>query len=97
VFDRDATLGHHLFQDPEAEAVGEIPAGAQQDHRAIEMTAFEHHAFPELTEGIDRTELLMGLRQFPFTCRIAKVLSKHLNGYDAAPWGIDERVPTTAH
>src|SRR3712207_9316212 len=37
--DGDAPLGHHLFQIPEAEIVGEIPPHAEQDHRAIKMPA----------------------------------------------------------
>src|SRR5215212_6446840 len=60
----DASFGHHLFQIPQAQAIGQIPADAEQDHRAIEMTAFEHHASPELAGGIGRTELPGGLRQF---------------------------------
>jgi hypothetical protein len=48
----DASLGHHLLKIPQAEAVSQIPSHTQQDHRAIEMTAFEHHAPPELAGGI---------------------------------------------
>jgi hypothetical protein len=62
VIDRDAALGHHLFQVPEAQIVGQIPADTQKDHRAVEIAAFEHQKPPELIGGIDRTKLLMGLR-----------------------------------
>jgi hypothetical protein len=65
VIDGDPSLSHHLFQIPETEIVGQIPPHAEQDYRAIEVTAFEHHKSPELAGDIDRTELLMGLRQFP--------------------------------
>jgi hypothetical protein len=34
---------------------------------------------------------------YAFTCRMAKALNKHLNGYEAAPWGIDDRIPVPAH
>ncbi len=34
---------------------------------------------------------------YAFTCRMAKALNKHLNGYEAALWGIDDRIPATAH
>jgi hypothetical protein len=34
---------------------------------------------------------------YAFTCRMAKALNKHLAGYEAAPWGIDDRIPATAH
>ncbi|QRM32946.1 hypothetical protein [Microvirga sp. VF16] len=34
---------------------------------------------------------------YAFTCRMAKALNKHLNGYEAAPWGIDDRIPAPAH
>jgi hypothetical protein len=42
VIDRDAALGHHLFQIAQAQIVSEIPPDAQQDHRAIKMTTLEH-------------------------------------------------------
>jgi hypothetical protein len=42
MIDRDTTLGHHLFQVPEAEIVSQIPADTEQDHGSIKMTAFEH-------------------------------------------------------
>jgi hypothetical protein len=60
----DASLGHQLLKIAQAEAVSQIPAHAEQDHRAIEMTAFEHDKPPELAGGTDSTMLLMGLRQF---------------------------------
>ena len=34
---------------------------------------------------------------YAFTCRMAKALNKHLAGYEAAPWGIDDRIRATAH
>jgi hypothetical protein len=34
---------------------------------------------------------------YAFTCRMARALNKHLNGYEAAPWSIDERIPAPAH
>ena len=34
---------------------------------------------------------------YAFTCRMAKALNKHLAGYEAAPWGIDDRIPATVH
>jgi hypothetical protein len=36
-----ASLGHHLFQIPIAEAVTQIPAYAQQDNLAFEMAPLE--------------------------------------------------------
>jgi hypothetical protein len=42
MIDRDTTLGHHLFQVPEAEIVSQILADTEQDHGSIKMTAFEH-------------------------------------------------------
>jgi hypothetical protein len=36
-----ASLGHHLFQTPIAEAVTEIPAHAQQDDLAFEVPPLE--------------------------------------------------------
>ena len=42
VIDRDAALGHHLFQVPEAQIVGEIPADTEQDYRSIKMPALKH-------------------------------------------------------
>jgi hypothetical protein len=62
--DGDAALSHHLFKVSEAQVIGQVPPDAQQDHRAIEMAAFEHHKPPELAGGMNRTKLLMGLRQF---------------------------------
>jgi hypothetical protein len=53
VIDRDTAFGHHLFQVPEAQAVSEIPPDAQQNYRAVEIAAFEHHKPPELAGGID--------------------------------------------
>jgi hypothetical protein len=34
---------------------------------------------------------------YAFICRMAKALNKHLAGYEAAPWGIDNRIPATTH
>ncbi len=34
---------------------------------------------------------------YAFTCRMAKALNKHMAGYEAAPWGINDRIPATAH
>jgi len=34
---------------------------------------------------------------YAFTCRMAKALNKHLAGYEAAPWGIDDRISATTH
>jgi hypothetical protein len=28
----DASFGHHLFQVPQAQAIGQIPADSEQDH-----------------------------------------------------------------
>ena len=42
VIDRDAPLGHHLLQVPQAEIVSQIPPDAEQDHRTIKMPALEH-------------------------------------------------------
>jgi len=42
MIDAEPTLGHHFFQISQAEFVGQIPADTQQDHRTVEMTAFEH-------------------------------------------------------
>jgi hypothetical protein len=51
VINEDAALGHHFFQISEAEAVGQILPHAQQDHRAIEVTAFEHDQLRSLPEA----------------------------------------------
>jgi hypothetical protein len=37
----EASLGHHLLQIPIAEAVTQIPAHAQQDNLAFEVTPLE--------------------------------------------------------
>jgi hypothetical protein len=42
MIDSDAALGHHLFQVPQTEIVGQVPADAEQDHGSIKMPAFEH-------------------------------------------------------
>src|SRR5690606_11870148 len=63
VINGDAALIHHLLKIPQAEIVSQIPPDAQQDHRAIEMTAFEHQAPPERAGGVGRTELPEGLQQ----------------------------------
>ncbi len=63
MIERDAALCYHLLKRSEAQVLGEIPPNAEQDHGSIEMTAFEDPKALELTEGIDRTELLDGLRQ----------------------------------
>jgi hypothetical protein len=52
VIERDAPLSHHLLEVSQTEIIGEIPSDAEQDHRTIEMTAFEHYAPPELAGGI---------------------------------------------
>jgi hypothetical protein len=46
VVDGDASLGHHLFEISEAQAVSEIPPHAEQDYRSIELPALEHLASP---------------------------------------------------
>lgn len=40
--DMDAALGHHLFNIAQAEIVGQVLSNAQQEHRTVEITAFEH-------------------------------------------------------
>jgi hypothetical protein len=42
MIDRDTTLGHHLFQVPEAEIVSEVPAHTEKDDCTIKMPALEH-------------------------------------------------------
>lgn len=37
--DTNAALGQHFFQIAQAEIVSQVPANAQHDHRAVEMTA----------------------------------------------------------
>src|SRR6478736_1031249 len=44
--DADAALGHHLLQVAQAQAVGQIPANTQLDHRSVDMTALEHLKSP---------------------------------------------------
>lgn len=41
VINIDAALGHHLFEIPQTEAVSQIPAHAQQDHRAVKMVVLQ--------------------------------------------------------
>jgi hypothetical protein len=43
----DAMFRHHLLKIAQAQVVGQIPPDTQQDHRALEMTAFEQRAPPE--------------------------------------------------
>lgn len=38
----DAAFEDHFLQVPKAEAVGQIPANAQQNDRTVEMATFEH-------------------------------------------------------
>lgn len=45
MIDADAALDHHLFRIAQAEVVSQVPAYAQQDHRAIEMETFEYGGF----------------------------------------------------
>ena len=58
VINGDAALIHHLLKIPQAEIASQIPTDAQQDHRTIKMTAFEHYVPPERAGGVSRTELL---------------------------------------
>jgi hypothetical protein len=58
----DATFRHHLLEIAQAQAVSKIPPDAQQDHRAVEMAAFEHCAPPECVGGVRRTKLLKGMQ-----------------------------------
>ena len=51
MIDAEATLGHHFFQIAQAEIVGQIPEDTQQDHRTVEMTAFEHRNASQDLEG----------------------------------------------
>jgi hypothetical protein len=54
------------FIPPQAQAIGQIPANAQQDHRSVEMSAFEHETIsrkrrcPTITEEF-ATQPLLGL------------------------------------
>src|SRR5919107_3225400 len=65
VIDGDAALSHHLLQVPQAQFVSQVPADAQQDHRAIKMTAFEHRTSPDLARDVDGTQLRKSLRRSP--------------------------------
>jgi hypothetical protein len=51
IVDRDAALGHHILQVPQAEIVCQVPANAEQNHRSIEMPALEHCVLPHC--GLD--------------------------------------------
>jgi hypothetical protein len=42
VVDGDTALGYRLLEISQAQIIGQVPADAQQDYRAIEVTAFEH-------------------------------------------------------
>ena len=42
VVDGDAALGHHLFEIPQAQTIGQVPPNAEQDDRLIKMPALEH-------------------------------------------------------
>jgi hypothetical protein len=48
----DAALGHHFFEIPQAQSVGEIPAHAQKDNRTIKMAATEHPESPKTGPGL---------------------------------------------
>ena len=48
MIDAQAAFGHHLFEITKAEIVSEVPAYAQQDHRSVELAAFEHRELPEI-------------------------------------------------
>ncbi|MCC2654874.1 MAG: ltrA, partial [Microvirga sp.] len=61
----DAALRHHLLEISQAQVIGQVPADAQQDHRAIEVAAFEDLNLRNVAGDVDRTELLNGLRQIP--------------------------------
>ena len=65
VINGDTAFRHHLLEIARTQAVSQIPPDTQQDHRAIEMTAFEHCAPPDCVGGVSRTELLKGLQQIP--------------------------------
>jgi hypothetical protein len=42
VIDRDAALGHHLFQVPQAQLISQVPPDTEQDHRPVKMPALKH-------------------------------------------------------
>jgi hypothetical protein len=63
--DRDGSLGHHLFQIPEAGIVGQLLTQREQDHESIKMAASEHHTPPESAAGVGRTEPPKGAQQIP--------------------------------
>ena len=65
VVNGDAALRHHLLEISQAQVIGQVPADAQQDHRAIEVAAFEDLNLRNFAVDVDRTELLNGLRQIP--------------------------------
>src|SRR5690606_20448951 len=74
VIDAQATFGHHLFQITQAEIVGKVPAHAQQDHRAIEMTALEHD------------ELLKPREPSCPRCHYRRVCDRTPRGRSRRPW-----------
>tara|TARA_R110000850_G_scaffold30853_1_gene85235 strand:+ start:1861 stop:2229 length:369 start_codon:yes stop_codon:yes gene_type:complete len=64
---RLTAFGHHLFEITQAEIVGEVPAYAQQDHRSVEMAAFEQGSrrrYREIMIGDRRS--VKSLRQIQF-------------------------------
>jgi len=44
--DRHAALGDHFLQIPQAQPVGQVPAYAQHDQRALEMATLEQQSLP---------------------------------------------------
>ena len=45
-----AWFGHHLFKIAQAEAIGQVPPDAEQDHGSIKMPALEHHVPTTVTK-----------------------------------------------
>ena len=52
MIDRNAALGHHLLQVPQAQIVSQVPADAEQDHRPIKMPALEHRILHYCDQGL---------------------------------------------
>jgi hypothetical protein len=50
MIDADAAFGHYFLQVAQAQAIAQIPAHAQRDHRLLEMRTFEHCQSPRLPE-----------------------------------------------
>ena len=63
MIDPQAAFDHHLFEITKAEIVSEVSDYAQQDHRSVEMAAFEVRHLSKYRESIIGRRLAKSLRR----------------------------------